>query len=138
MKSKLIHHVEPRTFVLVCDPGDEVVEVLSNFANVQELRASHFTAIGALSDATVGFFDLQKKEYQPIEIDEQLEVASLIGNVAVKDDGRRMIHAHIVVGKRDGTAHVEPTLEIFLVESPAVLERQKDARTGLALIKIDE
>jgi predicted DNA-binding protein with PD1-like motif len=57
-----------------------------------------------------------------------------------------MIHAHTVVGKRDGTAHgghvlkahVDPTLEVFLIESPSDLKRKKDERSGLALICIDD
>ena len=146
MKSKLIHDGQQKTFVLVLDHGDEVIEVLTKFANEHKLRASHFTAIGALSKVTFAFYDLQKKEYQPIEINEQVEVMSLIGNVALKEDGERMIHAHTVVGKRDGTAHgghvlkahVDPTLEVFLIESPCDLQRQEDERSGLALISIDD
>jgi predicted DNA-binding protein with PD1-like motif len=54
------------------------------------------------------------------------------------------LHAHVVVGKADGTAHgghllaavVRPTLEVILVESPRHLQRRHDAETGLALIRV--
>src|SRR5437870_3454910 len=105
MKTKLLHDGEQRTFVLIFDTGDEVVELLTKFANENKLRASYFTAIGALSDVTIAFFDLKKKKYESNKIDEQVECMSLKGNIAVKENGERLIHAHIIVGKRDGTAH---------------------------------
>ena len=68
---------------------------------------------------------------------------SLIGNVALVGDEPK-VHAHVVVGKRDGTAHgghlleasVWPTLEVILVESPEHLRRKMDKETGLALISL--
>ena len=55
------------------------------------------------------------------------------------------MHAHVVLGKRDGAAcgghllaaKVRPTLEIILTESPGYLRRQHDPRSGLSLIRID-
>ena len=80
---------------------------------------------------TVAWFDLQTKKYQPIEINEQVELLSLIGDVA-ESEGKPAVHAHICVAKRDGTAHgghlqkgtVRPTLELIVVESPAHLARR--------------
>jgi predicted DNA-binding protein with PD1-like motif len=71
---------------------------------------------------------------------EQVEVASLIGDVAQSPTS---LHIHLVVGKRDGTAmaghlaegHVRPALEVIVTESPADLRKVKDAATGLALIR---
>ncbi|MBA3348875.1 MAG: DUF296 domain-containing protein [Actinobacteria bacterium] len=65
----------------------------------------------------------------------------LAGDVASKD-GKPTVHAHVVVGKRDGTAHgghllrahVRPTLELILESSPAQLRKRVDEETGLALI----
>ena len=97
MKSKLLDQSESRTFVIVFEKGDEAVEQLLSFASDNDLRGSSFTAIGAFSDVTVAFFDRQTKDYQPIRIEEQVEVLSLIGNIAVTDSGPK-IHAHLVVG----------------------------------------
>ena len=141
MKAKLLQEDGERTFALIYDKGDEFMQVLLDFAREQQLAGSHFTAIGAFSDATLGFFDRSKKEYLKIPIEEQVEVLSLIGDIALKD-GKPQIHAHVVVGKRDGTAHgghileahVWPTLEVVLTESPAHLRRIPDRETGLALI----
>ena len=134
-----------QTHVLVFDKGDEVMQNLAGFASAYGLTAGHFTAIGAFSDVTLGFLDPETKEYAPIRIDEQVEALSLIGDVSL--EGRdSLVHAHVVVGKRDGRAygghlleaHVCPTLEVVLTESPAHLRRRVDAETGLPLIALDD
>jgi predicted DNA-binding protein with PD1-like motif len=144
MRAKVLDEVGERTWALVFDVGDEVVSRLSQFASLHQLTAARFTAIGAFSEATLGYFDAKKKAYERIPVREQVEVLSLIGDVAL-DGGQPKIHAHVVVGKRDGSAHgghllearVRPTLEVMLVESPARLARVYDPDSGLALIEID-
>ena len=144
MRAKVLDEVGERTWALVFDVGDEVVSRLSQFASLHQLTAARFTAIGAFSEATLGYFDAKKKAYEKIPVREQVEVLSLIGDVAL-DGGQPKIHAHVVVGKRDGSAHgghllearVRPTLEVMLVESPARLARVYDPDSGLALIAID-
>ena len=144
MKSKLINESGEKTFAVIFEKGDEVIETLRRFASGQRLLSCHFTAIGALSDVILGFFDPVKKEYKKIQIREQVEVLSLTGDIAFEGDLPK-IHAHIVVGKSDGTAHgghlmearVFPTLELILVESPKYLQRRLDKETGLALIDVE-
>ena len=136
MRAKVLDEVGERTWALVFDVGDEVVSRLSQFASLHQLTAARFTAIGAFSEATLGYFDAKKKAYEKIPVREQVEVLSLIGDVAL-DGGQPKIHAHVVVGKRDGSAHgghllearVRPTLEVMLVESPARLARVYDPCT---------
>jgi predicted DNA-binding protein with PD1-like motif len=133
------------THVLVFDKGDEVMEGLTRFASERGITAGHFTAIGAFSDVTLGFLDPETKEYEPIAVDAQVEALSLVGDVSV-EGGKPRIHAHVVVGKRDGSAHgghlleahVWPTLEVVLTESPAHLQRRVDPDTGLPLIALDD
>ncbi len=91
----------------------------------------------------LGYFDWEKKEYLPIPIREQVEVLILAGDVTLQG-GEPKVHAHVVVGKRDGSAHgghlleahVRPTLEVMLEESPRHLVRQMDPASGLALIAV--
>ena len=143
MKTKLLQEQGQKTYVLVFDTGDEVIAGLLNFARTHDLGGSHFTAIGAFSSLVVGYFDWGKKDYQKIPLDEQVEVLSLVGDIAL-DEGGPKVHAHVVVGKSDGTAHgghllkahVRPTLEVILVESPQHLRRQPDKASGLALIRL--
>jgi len=143
MKSKVLHEADEQTYVLVFETGDEVVRTLTSFARAKGLSGSHFTGLGALREVTLGFFDWESKKYEKIPIGEQLEVLSLVGDVALQA-GDPKVHAHIVVGRRDGTAHgghlveawVRPTLEVILIESPRYLRRVPDRETGLALIKL--
>jgi uncharacterized protein len=145
MKSKLLTDEQnEKIFVLVFDTGDEILTELLRFAKEKNLSAAHFTAIGACERVTFAFFDLERKEYEKIPVNEQVEVMSLLGNIAVYD-GEPKIHAHIVVGQRNGTAlggHlidavVRPTLEMFLTVSAEMIKRSLDETTNLPLIDLE-
>ena len=144
MKSKIINE-KPKTFAIVFEKGDEVVQRLKQFAHEEQLGASQFTGIGAFSEVLLGFFNYEKRDYKRIPVNEQVEVLSLIGDVALEDDVPK-IHAHVVLGKSDGTAcgghlleaYVRPTLELILTESPNHLQRVIDDETGLALIELEK
>jgi uncharacterized protein len=131
-------------WALVFDKGDEPMAELERFAGQHELSAASFTGIGAFEEVVLGYFDRERKEYEEIPLREQVEVLSLAGDVAI-DEGKPKVHAHVVVGKRDGTAHgghllrgrVWPTLEVVLTEAPAELRKSHDPETGLALIDLD-
>ncbi len=144
MRSKLISDAAgQRTWALVFDTGDEAMGVLKSFAQDNHLLASQFTAIGAFSQAMLAYFDWQSREYRKIPVSEQVEVVVLAGDVAEKD-GQPAIHAHCVVGRSDGStkgghlleAHVRPTLEVILTESPAHLRKTVHDESGLALIDL--
>ena len=143
MKSRLVwEQAGERTFVVVLDAGDEAFSALTDFANRNHLSGASLSAIGAFERTTVGWFDLRTKSYRPIEIDEQCEGLSLLGDIAVDDDGKASLHMHAVLGLQDGTTRgghflrgiVRPTLEVTIVETPAHLRRRKQPGLGLALI----
>lgn len=138
MKAK---RLDEQSYALVFDKGDEPIGELERFAREHEITAAHFTGIGAFAKVVLGYFDREKKEYEEIPIDEQVEVLSLAGDIAVAD-GEPKVHAHVVVGRRDGSAHgghllranVWPTLEVVVTTAPAHLRKRHDPETGLALI----
>jgi predicted DNA-binding protein with PD1-like motif len=142
VQSKLLQEAEGRkTFVVVFDKGDEVKEGLTRFAREQGLGASQVSAIGAFESATLGYFDREAREYRQIPVREQVELLSLLGDVVI-DRGEPSVHAHCVLGRRDGTtigghllkARVWPTCEVILTEAPAHLRKRYDPETGLTLI----
>lgn len=143
MRSKVLSEGDERTIALVFDAGDEVMATLARFCAEHGVAAARLTAIGAFSRAVLGWFDWQKKDYERIPVHEQVEVVALVGDVAL-DGGKPKIHAHAVLGRRDGSTcgghllegHVRPTLEVMLVQSPAHLARTPDPASGLALIDI--
>jgi hypothetical protein len=146
MKSKLINDGSQRTFVLVLDKGDEAVSCIEGFARDNGITAAQITAIGAFSDLVLGFFDWDTKDYRRIPLKQQVEVVSLLGDVALDPEGEAALHPHVVVSRSDGMAmgghlleaHVRPTLEVILTESPRHLQKRKDPESGLALIAADE
>jgi predicted DNA-binding protein with PD1-like motif len=144
MKSKLLHDENGlKTFAVVFDKNDAVTDPLLAFANEHGLSAAQVSAIGAFSEVTLGYFDPQKKTYARIPVTEQVEVLSFLGNLT-REDGKCKLHAHVVVGKSNGTAHgghflegkVWPTLEMVISETPQHLRRVRDEDTGLALIDL--
>jgi uncharacterized protein len=145
MKSRLVSD-EPgaQVHVVILDTGEEAFAALTRFANDSGISAASLTAIGAFEKATVGWFDFASKGYRKIEVNEQCEVLSAIGDVAVGDDGKASLHVHIVLGLSDGSTRgghllagtVRPTLEVVLTEAPSKLRRKKRADLGIALIEI--
>jgi uncharacterized protein len=144
MKSKVINEGPERVYAMIFDKGDEAISGLKAFATEHHLSGSHFTAIGAFEDVTLGYFEREKKSYKKMALREQVEVLVLDGDVAKKEDGELEVHAHVVVGRSDGTtrgghlleAHVWPTLEVIMEESPGELHRKMDPESGLALIDL--
>jgi predicted DNA-binding protein with PD1-like motif len=145
MQSKLVSD-EPgaQVHVVILDTGEEAFAALTKFANEAGISAASLTAIGAFERATVGWFDFSSKSYRRTEVNEQCEVLSAIGDVAISDDGKASLHVHIVLGLSDGSTRgghllagvVRPTLEVVLTEAPAKLRRKKRADLGIALIDL--
>ena len=143
MRFKVLNENGEKTFAVIFDSNEEVMSGLTRFAEEQRLDASRFTAIGAFSEVVLGYFAWEKKDYERIPVDEQVEVLSLLGDIALEGN-RPKVHAHVVLGLRDGSARgghllearVRPTLEVILIESPGYLKREFDRESGLALIRI--
>jgi predicted DNA-binding protein with PD1-like motif len=144
MRSKLLHETAgQRTYALVLETGDEAMRCLEDFAGSERVSAAQITGIGALSDAQLNYFDWEQKKYLAIPVREQVEVASLVGDIALAPSGKPAVHVHVVLGRRDGAAlaghlaqgHVRPTLELIVTEPPTYLQKVHDPQSGLALIR---
>ena len=130
---------------MVCDPGDEAVAALTQFAQAEDLEAASIAAVGAFEHAVVGWFDRAAKDYRRTRVDEQCEVLSLLGDVAEGQDGP-ILHMHTVLGLSDGTTRgghllegkVFPTLEVVVTETPAQLRKIMHPDIGVALIDLDQ
>ncbi len=136
-----------RVVAAIFDPGDDPIAGLTDAARRSGMDAAHLTGIGAFEHVTVGWFDLEARDYRKIEVTEQVEVLSLVGDITRAGAGsdEPKVHVHVVLGRSDGTAigghllggAVRPTLEIVISETPAQLRRRHDPDTGLALIDLD-
>jgi uncharacterized protein len=144
MKSRSIKEGPERVFVLILDASEEAFKAIAEFADREQIDGASVTAIGAFSEAKVGWFDLAARKYKPIEVKEQCEVLSLMGDVAMGDDGKASLHLHAVLGLQDGSVRgghflsglVQPTLEVTITETVAHLRRRKRPDLGIALIAI--
>jgi uncharacterized protein len=145
MKYKVVEDADVVTYVVVCDPGDEAVAALNEFARAEDLEAASISAVGAFEHAVVGWFDRAAKGYRRIPVDQQCEVLSLLGDVAEGVDGP-IVHIHTVLGLSDGTTRgghllegkVFPTLEVVVTETPAELRKVMHPEIGTALIDLDQ
>jgi len=142
MQVQLLTAEEPtKQYAVIFYQGDEAFSGLQEFAEKYHVTSAHFTAIGALSGATLGWFDPQRKMYKKIPINGQHEVIGMSGDIALYQ-GRPVVHTHMVVGGPDGTTHgghvleafVSPTLEVMVTVDPATMQKRFDPATDLTLI----
>jgi len=142
MKVELLNPGEPtKQFAVIFYQGDEAFSGLLEFAEKYHVTSAHFTAIGAVNGATLGYFDPERKMYKKIPIDGQHEVIGMSGDIALYK-GKPVVHTHMVVGNPDGTtrgghvleAYVSPTLEVMVTEDPVTMQKRFDPATDLTLI----
>src|SRR5271155_1184333 len=142
MQVQLLTTEEPtRQYAVIFYQGDEAFSGLLEFAEKYHVTSAHFTAIGALNGATLGWFDPQRKMYKKIPIVGQHEVIGMSGDIALYQ-GKPVVHSHMMVGNADGTtrgghvleAYVSPTLEVMVTVDPVTMQKRFDPATDLTLI----
>jgi predicted DNA-binding protein with PD1-like motif len=143
MKVQLLNQDhKTKTYAIIFKPGDEVFSGLSDFAKKYNVTSAHFTAIGALRKAKIGWFDVEKKAYKKLLFDQQCEIGSLIGNIALLD-GQPVVHAHMTVGLSDGSSKsghllsgfVYPTVEVMMTVEPNAMHKKFNKEIGASLIQ---
>src|ERR1700731_4223401 len=139
MQVQLLNPGDPmKQYAVIFYQGDEAFSGLLEFAEKYHVTSAHFTAIGALNGATLGWFDPQRKMYKRIPISGQHEVIATIGDIALYQ-GKPAVHTHMVVGGRDGTtrsghvlaAFASPTLEVMVTVDPVTMQKRLDPETDL-------
>jgi predicted DNA-binding protein with PD1-like motif len=141
MKTKSFNPAARGEHLLVLDGGDDVLASLTAFAAEKHIAGAGLHGIGGFAKATVAYWNKETKVYEEIAVDEQVEVLSIAGSLATSGDEVK-VHAHVVLGRRDGSAigghllraTVFPTLEIFISDMGTRLTREKDPATGLMLL----
>jgi predicted DNA-binding protein with PD1-like motif len=130
----------PRSFLLVFGKNDDLIAGLYKFAQANQIRGAYFSGIGAVGCAALGFFDENSRSYKVIKVPTQAELASLIGNISLKEN-KYVVHTHGVISLQDGRclgghvlfAPAWPTVEVMLTETDTAMERHTDIETGLSL-----
>ena len=145
MQSRSVDVEGRRVVIVIGDEGDDPVAAITDAAGRHGVRAAQITGVGGFIRATLGYFDRNRHDYQPISVDEQVEVLSFLGDLATSE-GHQVPHVHVVLGRADGTtvgghlqrAEVWPTLEVVITEVGPELAKRLDPRTGLALIDLSQ
>ncbi|WP_028322996.1 PPC domain-containing DNA-binding protein [Desulfatiglans anilini] len=119
----------------------DLLEALERFCIEKGITLGRVEALGALQKARLGYYDQKKRIYRYVELDRNLEVTSLMGNISLRD-GRPMVHAHMTLADREGKAfggHLTTGNVVFACEfviqafEGAVMERTFDPETDLFL-----
>lgn len=123
---------------------EDLVEAIRERAEKNRVNAGILFVIGTLKNAVLGYY--LNGEYEYVRLDEPLEIASCVGNIALDEDGKVIVHAHIVVSNERGEAfgghlmqnsHVAATAELVIMEAEGVkLQRAFDAKTKLKLLQL--
>mgnify|MGYP001562035473 CR=1 FL=1 len=129
-------------YVLRFDRGEEVIASLGRFAVEEKITAATFTALGAAGKTVLAYYDLEKKVYIDKVLEEDLEIASVVGNIGVKGEAPA-VHAHGCLSDasfKTYSGHIKEmrvsvTCEVSLMKLEGVLERVFDAESGLNLMK---
>jgi predicted DNA-binding protein with PD1-like motif len=142
MQVQLLNPAEQtKQYAVIFYQGDGAFSGLLEFAQKYHVTSAHFTAIGAVSGATLGWFDPQRKMYKKIHVEGQHEVIGMSGDIALYQ-GKPVVHTHMVVGSPDGAtqgghvldAYVSPTLEVMVTVDPTTMPKRFDPETDLTLI----
>ncbi len=131
-------------YVLRLDEGEQAVSTLRSFLVEHGVLGGYFLAWGGFSRLTLKYYSMAERGFHEREIDKQVEVVSLLGNIACMD-GEPVIHAHMTVGDADfntysghlGEGTVRPMLEVFVTAFPGVLRRVWDSQRGLAMLHLE-
>ncbi len=132
-------------FQLRVESGEPLVESLTQLLEAENIRFALVTGLGAVRYARVAYLNVERKEYEPHEFEEQLELVSLIGNATLRD-GKPFLHLHVALARRDLTllgghlqeAIARPTIEVWLQPEPGIVERVFDESAGMAVMQLPE
>ncbi|WP_126650794.1 PPC domain-containing DNA-binding protein [Chryseobacterium aureum] len=97
-------------YIVSLDNHSNIVEGLTDFIHNQNIRAGEVTGIGAVSEATLRFFNPATQQYVDKAFKEQMEVTNISGNVS-EIEGKPTLHLHITLGREDYTALAGHLLE---------------------------
>lgn len=128
-----------REFVARLEHGRDWRGQIEEFAAEEGIEAAFFFGLGAVSDATLLFYDQDDQEYDSIGFDEHFEMTPAVGNISLLD-GEPFAHTHAVVSREDGSTvagHLDTATtfagELYVRAFDATLEREHDETTDLDL-----
>jgi predicted DNA-binding protein with PD1-like motif len=125
------------------ETGDDVHASLATVAAEHGVGGGWLTGVGAARDVELGYYDLERREYDRTAIEGEVEIAPATGSLGVLD-GKPFVHLHAVVSDRRCVpraghlfrAVTAATIEFVLLVAKAPIERTRDEGTGLNLWRV--
>lgn len=133
-----------RVIVGKVEPDEDIIDSIIEMIKKYNIKSGLINCIGALKKFTLGYFDLDSKEYLKKSFDEYVELVSCMGNISFKD-GEPIVHLHISIGTKDyaifGGHLFQPSIvsitgEVYIFEIDIKLNRVEDPQFGLSLLNI--
>lgn len=131
-------------WIVRLEKGEKLVESLTQLVKSENIPSCWLSVIGAASEVELGYYNLEKQEYQWHKLSELMEITGLQGNITI-EQGEPQFHIHGTFSKQDLSVvggHVKElvvggTCEIFLHKWYAEdLERSKSDEVGLNLLDL--
>ncbi len=137
-----IIHKENNFYTFSFKKGEEVMSALREYLVQNNIKAAHISGLGAASSLEIAYYNIETKEYERHNINEDLEILSLNGNVGVKEDGETVVHLHGTFGKRDLSVigghifsmQISGAGELHVITFSGEIKRAYDEETGLTLM----
>jgi predicted DNA-binding protein with PD1-like motif len=135
----------PAGYLMVLRQGDNIFDELETLAKNENIPSANFTGMGFVN-MTFGFFDFDKKEYNPKKEFKDVELASMHGSIAWQK-GKVSVHAHGTVTGKDFMAyggHIlsgtvsTGSLEIIVTVHDKKFERIKEEKLGANVLCISD
>ncbi|MFX1530901.1 MAG: PPC domain-containing DNA-binding protein [Promethearchaeota archaeon] len=133
-----------RIIVGKVEPDEDLIESINQMIKNHKIKSGLINCIGALKKYTIGYFDINLKEYLRKTFDDYIELVSCMGNISFRD-GEPIIHLHIAIGTKDysisGGHLLQPSIvsitgEVYIFEIDEKLNRAEDSQLGLFLLDI--
>jgi predicted DNA-binding protein with PD1-like motif len=131
-------------YVVKLKKGEHLAAALEQFCNETQLHGAWVSGLGGTLEATLGFYNLETKEYEWRTFEGLREIVSLGGNLAADKDGKIMFHLHGVLSDREFQTvggHVKDlvagaTVELFVHRTWKPLGRTLDREIGLQTLDL--
>tara|TARA_B100000945_G_scaffold48389_1_gene34196 strand:- start:389 stop:817 length:429 start_codon:yes stop_codon:yes gene_type:complete len=120
--------------------GDEIVESITDIFKQEKIYSGMINGIGAINKVQLGFYNLESKKYKKKYFNDDYELTSLMGNIALKD-GNPFVHIHInmsdenfdVIGGHLFSAVTAASAEVIVLLDNQHIKRELDQKVGLYL-----
>ena len=121
--------------------GSDLLKELEDYVRANGINLAWLSGVGAVSRATIRYYDQPKQAWIDLDLEQRLEVAGMWGNVSLLN-GEPIVHLHVVLADEKGRCHgghlgnntLVFNLEILMttLSGPPVM-RKMDPQTGLTI-----